>query len=90
MENLSFLDVLVFKKADGTLGHQVYRKPIYTDRYLHAESHHHPLNHLKLVLQKNGHNKKNIIKTINKYENKTTVSDTQPDERILSTLLQQT
>ncbi|KYN11910.1 hypothetical protein ALC57_15926 [Trachymyrmex cornetzi] len=39
---LPFLDVLVFKKADGTLGHQVYRKPTHTNRYLHAEWHHHP------------------------------------------------
>jgi len=40
-----FLDVLVTKKADvlNTLGHQVYRKPTHTDRYLHAESHHHPV-----------------------------------------------
>jgi len=38
---LLFLDVLICKKADGTLGHQVYRKPTHTDRYLHAESHHH-------------------------------------------------
>jgi len=36
---LPFLNVLVSKKADGTLGHQVYRKLTYTDRYLH-ESHH--------------------------------------------------
>jgi len=39
---LTFLYVLVSKKADGTLGHQVYRKPTHTDRYLHAESHYHP------------------------------------------------
>jgi len=38
---LLFLNVLVSKKADGTLG-QVYRKPTHTDRYLHAELHHHP------------------------------------------------
>jgi len=28
-----FLDVLVAKKTDNTLGHQVYRKPTHTDRY---------------------------------------------------------
>ena len=39
---LPFLDVLVSKEANGTLGHQVYRKTTHTDRYLHAESHHHP------------------------------------------------
>ena len=36
---LPFLNVLVSKKADGTLDHQVYRKLTHTDRYLH-ESHH--------------------------------------------------
>jgi len=36
-----FLDVLVSKKADGTLNHQVYRKSTQT-RHLHAESHHYP------------------------------------------------
>ena len=41
-------------------------------------------NHLKTALQKNGHDKKDIIKTINKHANKTTDSDTQSDERILS------
>jgi hypothetical protein len=39
---LPFLDVLVKKNEDGTLGHRVYRKPTHTDRYLHATSHHHP------------------------------------------------
>jgi len=43
------------------------------------------LNHLKTALQKNGHDKKDIIK-INKHAKKTTVSDTQSDERILSIL----
>ena len=38
---------------------------------------------LKLTLQKNGHDKKDIIRTINKHANKTMVSDTQP-KRILS------
>ena len=39
---LPFLDVLVIKKEDGSLGHTVYRKNTHTNRYLHAESHHHP------------------------------------------------
>jgi len=41
-KKLPFLNVLVTKKANDTLGHQVYRKPTHMDRYLHAESHHRP------------------------------------------------
>ncbi|XP_076246266.1 uncharacterized protein LOC143186474 [Calliopsis andreniformis] len=40
---IPFLGVLVTRKPDGTLGHQVYRKPTHTNRYLHASSHHHPV-----------------------------------------------
>jgi len=29
------------KKADNTLSHQMYKKPTHTNKYLHAESHHH-------------------------------------------------
>ena len=39
---LAFLDVLLTKKVDGSLGYQVYRKNTHTDRYVHANSHHHP------------------------------------------------
>ena len=41
-EKLPFLDVLVKKNDDGSLGHAVYRKPTSTNRYLNANSHHHP------------------------------------------------
>jgi hypothetical protein len=41
-DRLAFLDVLVYKRDNGTLGHTVYRKPTHTDRYLNADSHHHP------------------------------------------------
>jgi len=37
-KKLPFLDVLVTKKVDNILGHQVYRIPTHTDRYLHAET----------------------------------------------------
>lgn len=39
---LSFLDVLVTRRLDGTLGHTVYRKPTHAELYLHATSEHHP------------------------------------------------
>ncbi|XP_077778802.1 uncharacterized protein LOC144326219 [Podarcis muralis] len=39
---LPFLDVLIYKKPDGSLGHTIYRKKTHTNRYLHAQSHHHP------------------------------------------------
>jgi hypothetical protein len=41
---LPFLDVQVMKTKDGHLEHTVYyyRKPTHTNRYLNAESHHHP------------------------------------------------
>lgn len=39
---LPFLDVLVTRKNDGSLGHAIYRNKTHTDRYLHTESHHNP------------------------------------------------
>ncbi|XP_054718629.1 uncharacterized protein LOC129228027 [Uloborus diversus] len=46
---LPFFDVLVTKKEDGTLGHQVYRKPTHTDRYLHKKSNHHPRQKMAVI-----------------------------------------
>ena len=40
--SISFLDVKISRRTDGTLGHSVYRKPTHTDRYLHNSSFHHP------------------------------------------------
>ena len=40
--SIPFLDVLLTRKEDGTLGHEVFRKKTHTDSYLHADSHHHP------------------------------------------------
>jgi hypothetical protein len=37
--SLPFLDVLVTRKPDGSLGHEVYRKPTHTDRYTFTPSH---------------------------------------------------
>ncbi|KAM3823585.1 uncharacterized protein M6D78_018813 [Vipera latastei] len=39
---LPFLDVLVYKKSNGSLGHTIYHKKTHTNRYLNALSHHHP------------------------------------------------
>ena len=39
---LPFLDVLISRKEDGSVSHQVYRKKTHTDRYLHVDSPHFP------------------------------------------------
>lgn len=43
-ENMSipFLDVLIIRKNDGSLGHKVFSKSTHTENYLHTDSHHHP------------------------------------------------
>jgi len=41
-KSIPFLDILISKKEDGSLSHQVYQKLTHSDRYLHANSHHHP------------------------------------------------
>ena len=46
---LPFLDVLITKKEYGSLSHQVYRKQTHTDIYVHASSHHHPLQKLGII-----------------------------------------
>ena len=42
--HLPFLDIDIYRKTDGSLGHKVYRKPTHTNLYLHQNSHHHPAN----------------------------------------------
>ena len=37
-----FLDFHIMKKGNGSFGHDVYKKPTHTDRYLHVDSHHFP------------------------------------------------
>jgi len=40
--HLPFLDIDIYRKTDGSLGHKVYRKPTHTNLYLQQSSHHHP------------------------------------------------
>ena len=40
--SLPFLDVLISKREDGSIAHQVFRKKTHTERYLHAKLHHFP------------------------------------------------
>jgi len=42
--HLPFLDIDIYGKTDGSLGHRVYQKPTHTNLYLHKNSHHHPAN----------------------------------------------
>ncbi|XP_046407905.1 uncharacterized protein LOC124172509 [Ischnura elegans] len=46
---IPFLDVIVNRRIDGSLGHEIYRKPTHTDRYLIAHSRHHPSQKASLV-----------------------------------------
>ena len=39
---LPFLDILLSRRDDGCICHQVFRKKTHTDQYLHASSHHFP------------------------------------------------
>jgi hypothetical protein len=47
--NIPFLDILISKKYHGSLSHQVYRKKTHINKYLHAESHHHPAQKLGVI-----------------------------------------
>jgi hypothetical protein len=42
--HLPFLDIDIYHKPDGFLGHKVYRKPNYTNLYLNSNSQHPPSN----------------------------------------------
>jgi hypothetical protein len=47
--HIPVLDIDIYRKKEGSLGHKVYRKPTHTNLYLHQKSHHHPANkHLVL------------------------------------------
>jgi hypothetical protein len=47
--SILFLDVCITKKGNGSFGHEVYRKPTHTDRYLNVDSHHFPSQNLGVV-----------------------------------------
>jgi hypothetical protein len=42
--HLPFLDLDIYRRPDGSLGHKVYRKHTHTNLYLIVNSHHHPSN----------------------------------------------
>ena len=42
--HLPFLDVDIYRRNDGSLGHKVYCKPTHINLYLQQSSHHHPAN----------------------------------------------
>jgi hypothetical protein len=42
--HLPFLDIDIYRKTDGSLGHKVYRKSIHINLCLHQNLHHHPAN----------------------------------------------
>ena len=44
LPHLPFLNLDIYRKTDGSLGHNVYRKPTHTNLYIHQSSHHHPAN----------------------------------------------
>ena len=46
---LPFLDVLLTRKTDGTIAWQVYWKKTHIDKYLQADSHHHPSQKLGIL-----------------------------------------
>jgi hypothetical protein len=42
--HLPFLDIDIYRRPDGALGHKVFRKPTHTNLDLNPGSHHHPCN----------------------------------------------
>jgi len=47
--HLAFLDIDIFRKTDGSLGHKIYQKPTHTSLYLHQNLHHHPANNQSVL-----------------------------------------
>ena len=47
--HLAFLDMDIYRKMDGSLGHKIYRKPTHTSLCLHQNSHHHPANNQSVL-----------------------------------------
>ena len=48
-ESIPFLDVLIYKRLDGSLGCKVFRKKTHTDSYLDVDSHHHSTQKLGII-----------------------------------------
>jgi hypothetical protein len=47
--HLPFLNIEIYRKPNGFLGHRVYRKPTHTNFYLHYNSHHHPSHNISVL-----------------------------------------
>lgn len=39
---IPFLDILLIRNKDGSIWQKVFKKKAHIDKYLHADSHHHP------------------------------------------------
>jgi hypothetical protein len=79
---LPFLDVLVTRRLDGTLGHTVYRQPTHTDLHLHAKPEHDPARPRSsdgltnyVTRKASGRNYSTLSKTSNKTDTVTVISD---------------
>jgi hypothetical protein len=46
---LPFLDIHIYRRSNGSLGHKVYRKPTHTNLHLNTNLHHHPSNKQALL-----------------------------------------
>ena len=47
--SVPFLDILLSRKEDESLAHQVYRKKIHTDKNIRSDSHHHPAQKIDVI-----------------------------------------
>jgi len=46
---IQFLEILLIRNEDGSLGHKVFTKKAHIDNYVHADSHHHPAQNMGVL-----------------------------------------